>query len=720
MAQTQTWNFPVSGRVTKGGKKMDGAVVSLIKDGVQVKQTITTSNGKFDFVLDPNANYTITVTKANHITKIFSFNTQNVPDSRGKKGFGGVDLSEIVLFEIPKGVDVNELNAILSQPIAKFSYQSSENDFNYDESYTQSMRSKLEKLSVVQKKAEEEDKKKLEEDKNKATADANAASQAAAAKAAADKAAADKAAADKLAAEKAAKAAADKVAADKLAAEKAAADKAAADKVAADKLAAEKAAKAAADKAAADKLAAEKAAADKMAADKLAADKAAADKLAAEKAAKAAADKAAADKLAAEKAAADKMAADKLAADKAAADKLAAEKAAADKAAADKLAAEKAAADKAAADKLAADKAAADKLAAEKAAADKTAADKLAADKAAKAAADKTAADKLAADKAAKEKELNDKYNAAIVKGDKGFAAKDYLVAKAAYNEAAGIKTEEAYPRNKLVEIEKILTDIANKNATEAEKAAREKEINDKYVLAITKANKFFDSKDYPSAKAGYNEALSIKPAEQLPKDRLAEIKKIEEQAAADKAAKDKEMADKLAADKAARDAEMAKKEKYKGLIENADKQFLLKQYKSAKPIYQEALTLMPDEKYPKDKITVINDLLAKEKTVAATKPAVVVPAKVTPATKSTAIVAPAKDADPEVKKQYVNALVSKYPQGVTEEKSQEGNCKIVKLYVVKGSNAAIYRKSTWAWGQIFYFKDDVPITEAEFNSEAQ
>jgi hypothetical protein len=173
----------------------------------------------------------------------------------------------------------------------------------------------------------------------------------------------------------------------------------------------------------------------------------------------------------------------------------------------------------------------------------------------------------------------------------------------------------------------------------------------------------------------------------------------------------------KAAAEKTAADAENLKKEKYKNLIEKADKQFLLKQYGASKLIYKDALAVLPNEKYPKDKITIINDILAKEKAVVAAKPATT---PVVQAPKAGVIVAPPKDADPDMKKQYVNALVTKYPQGVTEEKSQEGNCKIIKLYVIRGNNAAIYRKSIWAWGQIFYFKDDLPITEASFNSETQ
>jgi hypothetical protein len=1148
-SQTAAWSFPVSGKVTKAGKKLSGAVVTLLKSGTQVNQIVTNVNGKFDFVLEPNADYIITVTKPGFITKRFSFNTQNVPPERAKQGFGGVDLSEIVIFEIPQGVDVNELNSILSQPIAKFAFQDVAQDFNYDEKYTQSIRGKLDKLGEAQKKAEEEEKKKADGDKavndmynaavskgDKALSTndystAKAAYNEAAnlkpdeksikdklkylentlAKDAADKAAAgkekelndkytaiitkaDKAFAakdysgakssyndalglkasekypkdkiaeiDKVLGDMAAKDAADKAKAakekelndkytaaiakadglltvkdyngaktsytdasgfkpaekypkDKLAeidkaladlAAKAAAEKdkagkekelndkytavitkadaslaakdytgaktsytealglKAAEKYPKDKLAeidkalADIAAKAAAEK---DKAAKEKELNDKYTAaitkadasltakdyngaksgyteatglkptEKYPKDKLAeVEKILADIAAKAAAEK---DKAAKEKELNDKYTAaitkadallaskdysgarsaytealglkpaekypkDKLtevekilaeiaakeSADKSKAakekelnakydaavakadkaftandytsakagyteaagikptekypqDKLAEiEKALADKAdKASKAAAEK---DKAAKEKevnakydaaiAKADKAftandltsaktaytdAASIKPAEKYPQDKLAEiDKLLADKATKVASDK--------DKAAKEKELNDKYNAAIAKADKGFTAKDYLGAKAAYNEAATLKLNEEYPKKRLTEIEKILAAEANKEASDKEKAAKEKEINEKYTLAMTRGNKALTTKDYDNAKTAYNEALTLKPFEQLPKDKLAEIQKLLLTADADKAAaaKEKETNDKynaaiVTADKSftakdydaaksayseasglksaekypkdklaeiekimsdiaakenakkekvsaekevndrytaaiskadqafaaklytqaqglyseasgikpaekypkdqmmeierlqdaetAKEAEKAKQGKYKGLIEKGDKQFSTKEYKAARLLYVEASGIKPVEKYPKEKIAEIDGLLGKLKAV--------IPA----------VIEPPKDNDPVKKQEYVNALVLKYPQGITEEQIQEGNCKILKRVVVKGNSAATFKKSTWGWGGVFYFKDDMSITEAAFNLETQ
>ena len=63
---------------------------------------------------------------------------------------------------------------------------------------------------------------------------------------------------------------------------------------------------------------------------------------------------------------------------------------------------------------------------------------------------------------AQKQLEIDNKYKAALAKGDKAMAVPDYALAKAGYNEALGIKPGEAYPKQKLAEIDKLM---ANANA---------------------------------------------------------------------------------------------------------------------------------------------------------------------------------------------------------------------------------------------------------------
>jgi membrane protein involved in colicin uptake len=152
----QDFKLPITGRVTKDGKKLEGAIVTVIKNGVQVQQLTTSGNGKFDLVLDANADYIISFTKAGYITKRLSFSTRGVPPERAKEGFAGLDVGEIGIFEDLPG---SNINAILQQPVGKFAFFPAEGDFNYDEAYTRSIQSQLAQIKA----AEEEAKKKAEE-----------------------------------------------------------------------------------------------------------------------------------------------------------------------------------------------------------------------------------------------------------------------------------------------------------------------------------------------------------------------------------------------------------------------------------------------------------------------------------------------------------------------------------------------------------------------------
>jgi hypothetical protein len=401
--------------------------------------------------------------------------------------------------------------------------------------------------------------------------------------------------------------------------------------------------------------------------------------------------------------------------------------------------------------------------------------------------ASKALADK---DRMSKEKELNDKYLAIISKADKAMGNKDYENAKGSYTEALTVKPSEQYPKTKLAEIDKLLGEVANKVAAEKDRLAKEKALNEKYAAAIAKADAAFSAKQYGSSKAAYTEAYGIKPSEQYPKDKISEIDKL--LAAADKeleqkykmalakadaafaikdypnaraayveataiksseiypkgqvtkidmllaeASKDKELKTKYTAAIASGDANMLKKDypaalaafkeaqglkptepypnnkiseinnlmdglarakekdkQYTDMIAKADKSFASKDYKAAKGSYLDASLLKPTEKYPKDKVTEIDNIL-------------------NPKTVAPVIANKAMD-------DFRNDLAKKYPQGITEESGSEGNLKVIRRIVVNGADAHLYLKKTTSFGAIYYFKDDVSITEKEFVSNTE
>jgi tetratricopeptide (TPR) repeat protein len=103
-------------------------------------------------------------------------------------------------------------------------------------------------------------------------------------------------------------------------------------------------------------------------------------------------------------------------------------------------------------------------------------------------------------------------YNKAITEADGLFKEDDFSGALKLYKKAAGIKPEESYPVQKINEIGEIQRQIA------------EQEAEDNYYREIEQADNYFDEENYESALTSYTRALSYKPGEQYPLDRIVEI----------------------------------------------------------------------------------------------------------------------------------------------------------------------------------------------------
>lgn len=596
--------YDVKGTVKKSRKKIEGALVTLYKGSAQISQQTTTSSGRFDVKMELNAEYTLTISKPGHISKKFYFNTRGIPDDRAKEEFGGQDI-EVSIFEMPKdpGV-VAQINAILSQPMAKFYYDDKIKEIEYDKAYSQSMLDELAKLNQIEQEAI---KKADEEAKTKTAAETAAASKYEAAILKGDAALAKKdyttaraGYTDALSIKPGEEYPKNKI----IEIEKLIADAAKNAGLEADY----KAAIAKADAAFTGKnydaakisyndalklKPAEvypKTKLDEIA--KLLADAAKGAELEAKYKAVIAKGDAAFNGKTYESAKvsfteasglkpAEKYPKDKIAEiDKILADLLVKEKA--NKELDEKYKIAIANADKSFTSKLYSAAKPAYEEALKLKPNEEYPKTKIA------------EINKILADIAAKEnseKALAEKYAAAIAKGDKSLGAKDYVNAKAAYNEALSLKSTEQYPKDKIAEIDKILADAAAKDAAEKDRLAKEKALNDKYIAAVAKGDAAFAKKEYATAKAGYAEATGLKSAEQYPKDKLAEIEKA--------------LAD------VAKGAEL--EAKYKTVIAKADAAFKAKTYDAAKAGYNEALTIKPAEQYPKDKLSEIDGLLAND-----------------------------------------------------------------------------------------------------------
>lgn len=164
-------------------------------------------------------------------------------------------------------------------------------------------------------------------------------------------------------------------------------------------------------------------------------------------------------------------------------------------------------------------------------------------------------------------------YDVTVAGADKLFASGEYEKAKEQYENASNILPNEAYPKEKINAIIKILVD----------RKVRE----ELYQQAITAADGFYATKSYQRALLEYQKALQQKPEESYPKDRITELTKI--------------LADLAALEQA-----------YKEAIALADQLFDDTRYPDARSYYEEALGLKPKEAYPATRISEIDAILAR------------------------------------------------------------------------------------------------------------
>jgi len=107
----------------------------------------------------------------------------------------------------------------------------------------------------------------------------------------------------------------------------------------------------------------------------------------------------------------------------------------------------------------------------------------------------------------------------------------------------------------------------------------------------IAKADEAFFNKDVAIARFYYNKALSMKRDENYPQIKLKDIQKLIEQ-----------------------DRQDQNKLEYQKIVDIADQAMQLENYSIARFNYNKAISLNPNEKYPKDQLKKIREALDKQK----------------------------------------------------------------------------------------------------------
>lgn len=298
--------------------------------------------------------------------------------------------------------------------------------------------------------------------------------------------------------------------------------------------------------------------------------------------------------------------------------------------------------------------------------------------------------EKLLADQQARE----NAYQMALASGDKFFRAKEYLQAREDYNRALLLKPEEAFPKTKVAEIDKLIA--ARQKEQEAIKAR-----TDAYTAAIASGNSFYAKKDYLAAKTSYTEALKQIPGDPLATDQIRKIDNL------------------LAEAEKQKQADAARKASYESLIKSADNAFEAGKYLTAKEDYKSALAVEPSSVYAKQRIARIDEINRALSQVTAKSSAPVSVGNV----KSTAAIPMGElNFKTESERQkYLDELKEKYPDGITLEKYKERYKETYRYIIIRDNQAQEYRRikfNTYNGEQ--YSINGKPITQQYFLSQVK
>src|SRR5690606_13557109 len=164
------------------------------------------------------------------------------------------------------------------------------------------------------------------------------------------------------------------------------------------------------------------------------------------------------------------------------------------------------------------------------------------------------------------------------------------------YEEALKLKPEESYPQQRLDEIAARMSEQEKL----AEEERKRQELETKYNDLIAKADAAFDQEELSAALNDYKSALGLKPEEEHPQSRIAEIEQMLDAAAQAQAEEER-----LLLEQQQRD------QRYTDLITAADAAFSASEFDQAVTDYRAALDVKPEESYPQEQLDAIERMKA-------------------------------------------------------------------------------------------------------------
>ena len=172
-------------------------------------------------------------------------------------------------------------------------------------------------------------------------------------------------------------------------------------------------------------------------------------------------------------------------------------------------------------------------------------------------------------------------YDNVVKSADENFNNKKYDEAKSLYKKAREIDFTNDYPNQRIVEINQLLSELSAKENDEKRNIVSK----EKYDGLIQKAEDANSHNELSKAKEFYLQASKIMPNDPIPNKRILEIEKL--------------MVDQFG---------NKSKEKYNDLMSKAEKFFNDKNFDKSIIYYRKALSVLPDETDPKEKIRQVSE----------------------------------------------------------------------------------------------------------------
>ncbi len=288
----------------------------------------------------------------------------------------------------------------------------------------------------------------------------------------------------------------------------------------------------------------------------------------------------------------------------------------------------------------------------------------------------------------AEKQDIQKKYNDFVRLADNYFTNGNLNEALDMYSQAAGVKPDEAYPKEKIRSINEQL------HAMRLQKQKAEQEEKE-YAMAIELGDRLIGQGDLTNAKLQYMKALRVKKNDVYAQSKINEIDA------------------QIASLEARRLADAKKKKEFNSYIATADELLNGARYENAKNTYRKALEIDPDSDYARKRIAQINDILAK----LATSNKVI--EKETKKIKSEGL-SDLKFKDNAELEVYLVELKRKYPEGITLEIYKEEKKTIRRFIVVRNDQATEFREIHHYWGGRDYSKNDKPITQQYFSQQTK